>query len=85
MGNWWFSGWKRLEIFGDLGNYLGMPDYTHTYRTEMLERRPRSVDNSRWAEGVSVCLYKGDKLTDGDKMGIMQVYNYAAICSSVAN
>ena len=39
----------------------------------MLERRPRSVDNSRWAEGVSVCLYKGDKLTQGDKKGLMQV------------
>ena len=52
MGNWWFSGWKRLEIFGDLGNYLGMPDHTHTYRTEMLECTPRSVDNSRWPEGI---------------------------------
>ena len=27
--------------------------------------------------GISVCLYKGDKLTDGDKTGIMQVCNYA--------
>ena len=54
-----------------------MPDHTRTFKMEMLERRPRSVDKSKWAEGISVNLCKVDKLTDGDKKGIMQVCNYA--------